>query len=357
MKENVQTFFDTHKKRISPLLFLGGFVFDLFTLTQVDLLYDNLVLLTHLLIISLSIFLIHLGKHDRVYPNWIERLMLIAPFTLVFSFGGVLSGYVIFYTKSASMLASWPFLLGLYLLFIGSEYIFNKFQQTVFQVSMWFAATLSFFIFFVPIMLRSIGPWIFILSNVISIVVGWLFVKGLIRAYKPLQKQFAFIQALFLLISAGFMVLYFTNIIPPIPLSLKEISVHHSIARNTQNQLIAQTENYTLLEKLNPIKTVTKRSGEPVFAFNAIYAPHGINTSVRHVWQYQNNQDEWVDFNTVVFNVVGGRTEGFRWYSFATPGEGRWRVISETTQGQELGRIVFNVINTDTPPALISQEL
>ena len=231
----VKVYLNKHKKRISPALFLGGFIFDIFTLTQVDLLFDNMILLGHLLIITLSIWLIHLGKREQVFSNWIERLIIFAPFTLVFSFGGVLSGYVIFYTKSASFFSNWPFLIALYLLFISSEYIFNKYQQTIFQVAMWYAATLSFMIFFIPVVIRSVGPWVFLHSNLVSIIVGWFFVHVLIKAYNPTRGYLAIIKALFVFISLGFIGLYFTNIIPPIPLSVKESGIYQLVARDATN--------------------------------------------------------------------------------------------------------------------------
>lgn len=357
MKQNLKHFLEKHKKRISPLLFLGGFIFDLFTLTQVDLLFDNMILLGHLIIISISIFFIHLGKREQVFSNLLEKIIMFAPFTLVFSFGGILSGYVIFYTKSASLISNWPFLLVLYLLFITSEYVFNKFQQTLFQVGMWFAATLSFCIFFVPVMIRALGPWVFLFSNIISIFIGWLFVHLLIRAYPPMSKRLAFVKTMFLAISFGFIALYFLNIIPPIPLSMKEQNVYHQISRNAQNILIGTTEQITILDRLFPIKDVIIRPGDPVFAFTSIYSPAGIDTDVKHIWEYKNDQSEWIEFNTVLYTLTGGRQDGFRWYSFVAPFPGEWRVKTTTRHNQEIGRLLFRVTHADSLPPLIEQEL
>ena len=356
MRNQVKTFFQVHKKRISPMLFLGGFVFDLFTLTQVDLLFDNMILLGHLLIISFSILLIHLGKRDQVFSNFTERLMLIAPYTLVFSFGGVLSGYVIFYTKSASLIASWPFLLGLYLLFLTSEFVFHRFQQSLFQLGMWFAATVSFCIFFVPTMLRIIGPWVFILSIFISLIIGKFYVELITRAYKPLRKRKASILSLFFIISSGFIYLYFANLVPPIPLSMKETDVYHDIRRNSENQLVAQTQKRDWLENLSPIKDIEIKTGDPLFTYSSVYSPAGINTQIKHIWEYQDG-DVWKEFNTVIYQLNGGRTDGFRWYSFATPFPGRWQVRTTTIHGQEIGRVIFDVTNVLNSPELVTEVL
>ncbi len=357
MKQTVKNFLETHKKRISPLLFLGGFVFDLFTLTQVDLLYDNMVLLGHLLIITFSIYLIHLGKRHQVFPNILEKMIMFAPFTLVFSFGGILSGYVIFYTKSASLVSNWPFLLVLYALFLTSELVFNKFQQTLFQVGMWFAATLSFCIFFVPVMVRAVNPWVFLISNVISIFIGWLFIHLLIKAYNPTKEYLPFIKTMFISISFGFIALYFLNVIPPIPLSMKESGMYHNIYRNDANELVGERPENTLWQRIFPIDNVTIKQGTTLYAYTSIYSPAGIDTYVNHIWEYKDTNGVWNEFNNVSFSLTGGRNDGFRWYSFAKPFAGDWRVRTTTRHGQEIGVIFFSVSNTTLEPILISEVL
>jgi len=357
MKQNIKDFLETHKKRISPVLFFGGFIFDLFTLTQVDLLYDNLVLLGHLIIISLSIILIHLGKRHQVFSNTLEKLIMIAPLALVFSFGGVLSGYVIFYTKSASFLSNWPFLITLYVLFISSEHIFNKFQQTLFQVGMWFAATLSFCIFFIPVMIKQLGPWVFLFSNILSIFIGWIFVHLLIKAYGPTRKHLAFLKTMFLMISFGFIALYFLNVIPPIPLSMKESAMYNEMYRDANNTLIGKRHKESFLEKINPVDTMTITRDSTIYAYTSIYSPAGIDTLIKHVWEYKNDGGDWIQFNTVSFTLTGGRKDGFRWYSFAKPFPGEWRVRTTTQYGQEIGVLLFHIKYANATPELITKEL
>ena len=357
MKQTVKQFLETHKKRISPVLFLGGFVFDLFTLTQVDLLYDNMILLGHLLIITMSIYLIHLGKRHQVFSNLVERMIMFAPFTLVFSFGGILSGYVIFYTKSASLVSNWPFLLVLYGLFITSEFVFNKFQQTLFQFGMWFAATVSFCIFFVPVIIKQVGPWPFLLSNIISIFIGWLFIHLLIKAYEPTRKHLAFIKTMLISISFGFITLYFLNVIPPIPLSMKDSGVYQNVYRNDQNQLVGERSEMTLIDHLLPIDKVEITPGSSLYAYTSIYSPAGIDTRVNHVWEYKDNDGVWIEFNNISFSLTGGRNDGFRWYSFAKPFAGDWRVRTTTKHGQEIGVMFFTVNETQTQPPVIKEVL
>jgi len=282
---------------------------------------------------------------------------MFAPFTLVFSFGGILSGYVIFYTKSASLVSNWPFLLVLYGLFITSEFVFNKFQQTLFQVGMWFAATLSFCIFFVPVIIKQVGPWTFLLSNIISIFIGWFFIHLLIKAYNPTKRHLAFIKTMFISISFGFIALYFLNVIPPIPLSMKDSGIYHNLYRDDSNQLIGEKPEKTLLESILPIDKVKITRGSTLYAYTSIYSPAGIDTLVNHVWEYKDQDGVWIEFNNVSFSLTGGRNDGFRWYSFAKPFAGDWRVRTTTKHGQEIGVLFFSVSESKQTPKLQEEVL
>ena len=352
-----KAYLEKHKKRISPALFLSGFIFDLFTLNQVDQFFDNMILLGHLTIITVSIWLIHLGKRDQVFSNIVEKMIIFAPFTLVFSFGGVLSGYVIFYTKSASLFANWPFLFILYLLFISSEFIFNRYQQTLFQVGMWFAATLSFTIFFVPVIIKSVGPWVFLLSNLVSIVIGWLFIHILIKAYNPTRDYLAIVKAMFVFISLGFIGLYFLNVIPPIPLSMKESGMYHLIERTEGNTLVGYKQDVSWFRDLSPREEVSITPGSRIYGYTSIYAPSDIRIALEHVWEKKVASGSWQEFTRSSFVLDGGRQNGFRWYSFISPTEGSWRIRTLTMHGQEVGQTQFEVNHVLNTPTLEKQEL
>ena len=58
----------------------------------------------------------------------------------------------------------------------------------------------------------------------------------------------------------------------------------------------------------------------------------------------------------VTLPVIGGRDGGYRTYtvkSYLT--RGRWRVNVETTQGQVIGRILFNVIPVEVEPHVLTK--
>jgi hypothetical protein len=60
----------------------------------------------------------------------------------------------------------------------------------------------------------------------------------------------------------------------------------------------------------------------------------------------------------VVVNIVGGRQDGYRWYTYKTgPRPGQWRVNIETSDGRSIGRVRFAVEEQAVPPAVTTRML
>ena len=139
-------------------------------------------------------------------------------------------------------------------------------------------------------------------------------------------------------------VLYFTNIIPPVPLALKEKGVYHQVYRQGDGY-IGLTEKKSLLEKLILGKTIHFREGESLTMYSAVFAPNGLKTDVAHVWEhFDTRTNTWVSLGRIPFSIAGGRNDGFRWYSEKSNiFEGKWRVRVVTKRGQSLGRVEFTL--------------
>jgi hypothetical protein len=94
---------------------------------------------------------------------------------------------------------------------------------------------------------------------------------------------------------------------------------------------------------------------QPLYAFNAIFAPASLSTDIVHVWQYRDDAGDWVTSSRVNLSIVGGREKGFRTYSVKEnmfPGE--WRINVETLRGQLIGRLTFRVIVSDGSEDLVT---
>lgn len=361
MKEKFAQFKKKYERYIMPAALVVGFIGDTITLNKIDQVFDNAILITHLLIVGLMITVLF-GRRKKIgrifnvqkYERYYRALML-------FSFGGLFSGFVIFYMRSGSLTSSWPFLFTLLILMLGTEVRKTYYQKIITQLTFYYIALFSYLIFFIPLVTKKIGPWIFVLSGVVASLLITSFVillrninrKKIIRYKKPIIIRLVSVLLLF-----NFF--YFTNIIPPIPLSLKFSAVYHQVERNSQG-------NYDVLYEPSPwyafwrkrSHRVNWQPGQDVYVFTQVFAPAKLQTDIVHAWEYfDTTTGEWKPSSKIELAITGGRDEGYRGYSkkaSLTPGV--WRVVIETSRGQTLGFIRFKIIETTEQPLIIQEEV
>jgi len=90
----------------------------------------------------------------------------------------------------------------------------------------------------------------------------------------------------------------------------------------------------------------------------SIFSPARFNDQVKLMWYLDTDKNGWTLQDTIPLTILGGREEGFRGYgmkSYYQPGE--WRVIVETSDGREVGRINLTVETDDsTEPREFQQD-
>lgn len=332
-----------YEKYLSIAFFTGGLVLDNLTLTRIDQLFDNLVLLSYVLLAIGTIFLINLFQSREIENKWTGFL----PFITQFAFGGLFSGYIIFYTKSASFTTSWIFLLIIFAIFIGNERFRNSYKKIDFQIKILFVALFSYLIFFIPVVLKRVGDWIFVLSGVVSLVVIYALMFVFFRYISSLgaRREKSLIKNIFF-IYLVFNLMYFTNIIPPVPLSLKHLEVYNYVEKTFDGNYLVREQKLEWYEAYKDwFNKVYKIPNTPIYVFASVFAPTDLNTNITHIWQrYDENSNRWFTVNKVTYPISGGRGEGYRGYSFINNAtDGRYRVYVKNKQGQTLGKIKFKL--------------
>lgn len=143
-------------------------------------------------------------------------------------------------------------------------------------------------------------------------------------------------------------ILYFTNLIPPIPLAFRESGIYQSITSFPDGSYLLTGEERGFFDKVLGRNLVHIAPGDPVYAWTAIFAPTNFKTNVLHVWQYFDEETkQWTTSNKVYLSIEGGRDNGFRTYSIKeNVFPGKWRVNAETPRGQVIGRLVFEIANS-----------
>lgn len=357
LAEKTLNLYGRFERPISSLSFVFGFVLDAFTLRRVDTPRENAWILLLLFIAGLFIAIIHAREGeagDEHNPNkahfWYVNI-------LQFAFGGLLSAFLVFYFRSADLFSSWPFILLLILAVVANEYFKNHYVRFSFQISFFFLSVYAFTIFAVPVVLHKIGHFIFLLSGLASLSVISLYILILSRFIKKdLMESKKTISLLIAGIFAFINFLYFTNIIPPIPLSLKDAGVYHSIQKNQEGNYDVTYENYGWEGYFKLYPEFKEVAGSPVYVYSAIFSPKELNLTISHEWQHYNEaQNRWVTERVISLPVVGGREGGFRTYSARSSlAPGKWRVAIKTEQGQTIGRVRFNNVLVDVTPVLVN---
>lgn len=335
------------KKHVLTLAFLLGFIIDSFMLTRVDLTMTVAVLLAYLFIATLGVMFTSISRGGA-----------LAPYLTQFAFGGLLSGYFIFFTRSASFASSWFFILLLGVAIFGNEFLKEEYRRFELRITMLFAAFFFFAIIYAPVALKSMGAWIFLSSGLVglgAIVLVLMIISHIapeiVRTAKYTLTMT--IGSLFVGINA----LYFTNIIPPIPLSLKEAGVYHVVSRTESGgyrALVERVEWYNFAQRYHAV--IHREPDEPLYFYSSVFAPTHLSVPIFHEWQYLDDiKNEWVTTDRLNFQIVGGRDGGYRGYSFkGNIFTGEWRVNVITERGQYLGRTSFTVIDVSTS---IAQEV
>jgi len=350
-------FWGRYERHISSSALVIGFIIDYLTLTRIDRFFDNIVLLSYLLIALIAIVFINFFYSDirtQIAPDGTIRLRMlgwintVAPIIMQFAFGGLFSGFVVFYSRSATLAMSWPFLFLLIGLLIGNEFFQRRYQRFTFQMGILYFALFSYFIFTVPIIVGAINTGVFILSGIISIISISivLYILSYIVSFRVrwgVHPIFVIIFGIYIVIN----VLYFLNIIPPIPLSLQDARIAHSVERTGATYRII-AEPLAWYDYILPKRDVhLTGSLDQLYAYSSVFAPTEFQTDISHVWQYYNEQnDQWETRSRIPFSVIGGRDEGYRGYTFITNvHEGLWRVNITTDDNRLIGRMVFDVLH------------
>lgn len=344
-----------------PLAIVVGFLVDIITLTRIDRFFDNAVFITHLLIVST--FVVFLFAKDTPLGERVKAVQRERIFNtiIIFSFGALFSGFIIFYSRSGSLSSSWLFLLILFVLMLGTEVKQKYYKKTLFQISFLYLALFSYLIFFLPVLVARVGVFVFIASGILSLIIIFFFLQILKKVnLEKYELEFPRIRTRIILIYMIFNLLYFTNIIPPVPLSLKFKSVYHSLETTGQNSyrgIYEQAPWYQIWNKRS--RLIHKEEGKPVFVFASVFAPARLQTNIFHSWHYYDEENiKWIKTDRIKISITGGRDEGFRGFSMKNNlWSGKWKVEIETERGQKLGQIRFTISDEDKTPILFYEDL
>lgn len=329
------------------IAFVGGFVLDILTLGRVDQLFAMLVLLAHIINAGVNLLLLYAATAGR-FPESAQGFVTKYSALLVqFSFGSLLSGTLVFYGQSGSWSVTWPFLALVLGVMIGNELVHNRTQRLLLNLVIFFLGIFSYCVLFLPVLIKRMGPLVFVGSGIVALVIIFLYLR-LLRLIIPRFVELHLRNIIFGLgmVFATLNFLYFGNIIPPIPLSLKHIDIYHSVQKVEGGYRVTY-ENAPWYKFWRDADTTFRRmKGDPVYCFASVFAPTAFSLEITHLWEhYDNVKGEWKERAKIPYAISGGSDRGYRGYSYLESAEdGAWRCTVTTARGQILGRETFKVV-------------
>ncbi len=345
--QKTKVLYQRYERVLIPAMLVFGFVMDYVTFKKIQPSTALTVLAFYFLIAGASIVFIQYYDCEKISQRF-RFFRLFAPLVVQFTFGALLGATFIFYWFSASVAVSWPFIIIILLMILSNELLKDHFKKPIVQVSVYYFISFSFLSIVVPYIFNGIGARLFMLAAVSSLVFvyGYVYVLSRLRSVTYQRKRILWriVFVIFFTMNA----LYFANIIPPVPLSLREVGVYHNVSRSGGRYILEQ-EKKSFWEKIIPGQTIHANLGNRIYVYTAIFSPPDFNTRIYHHWEYYDeNEGEWEERDRLSFNITGGREAGYRGYSSkSSVNFGKWRVITKTETGQSLGRTSFRVKNIE----------
>lgn len=341
-RQKIQAFVKHHWLTAS---FVLGFFTDLILLNQIDSVVDNIILLTYALLASTSLACFYLGVARKGPERLNDVLVRYMPLLMQYSFGGLLSGMLIFYGRSGDWLNSAPYLLLIISVILGNELVSKRSDKLVFHLTLYFIGLFSYVVLVIPVIFGVMGDLIFIMSGIVALII----VTVLLQILSLIVPNFIHQNSRRIVLAIGFTyiglnTLYFANIIPPIPLSLTELEIYQSVVRLDNGSYRVVDEAQPHWRKLPFAQEIIHPLDGTIACFARVYAPTRLSTNIYHRWEYKPAGGEWTEGFQLSYAIAGTNRGGYRGFTTVTAHtEGEWRCNVETPRGQLLGRVTVTV--------------
>jgi hypothetical protein len=334
----LQAYHAAHPRNVAVAFFVAGFLFDMVTLGRIDswlVIGQQVLYLGVILVLLMQMFLGREGRLARYRAPAVHFLL-----------GELLNLYTLFFFKSSSLLVSFAFLAFLVALLVANES--ERFKALGLHVKFMLLGLcmLSFFAAVVPIAVRSIGLWVFLLSMLVGclpLAAAAAWVRRKAPELYPRARREILVPLGGVLV--GFLAFYLFRLIPPVPLSIPFIGIYHGVERTAEGYRLTHERPAWRIWH-NGDQRFAAQPGDRIYVYFRVFSPANFSDQVLLRWYRRSpsGAERWALQDTIPIRILGGREAGFRGYGVKTnyqPGE--WKVQVETTDGREIGRVYFEL--------------
>jgi len=349
MLERAKRYYEEHEPACTAGFFIAGFLFDTAVVGRIDKLHNIIHQAVYLALCAFLTTLELRERHGRFVPP--ERLKTAWRYhagATHFMLGTLLNIYTLFFFKSASMGASFLFLMLLAGLLAVNELKPFESSGTLLRMSLFSLCLVSYFTYLVPTLMGRIGTLPFLGSLIAAsacvAVLAWRLNVRLPGEKEAVRRHLVYP---FAAVATLFAVLYFAKAIPPVPLSLSEIGIYHEVRREGDGFVLVSTRPRWKFWQRGD-QTFLARPGDAIYCWVSVFSPTRFRERLEVRWRFK-EEDGWGEPDSIPLSITGGRDEGFRGFTAkARHRPGRWRVEIVTSDGRELGRIALTVEPDDS---------
>jgi len=324
-----------------PAFLLVGGVWDFYTL-RLERLLDNGLLFVYVLVFAAASAADLRAPPEEPEP-WRRRGLHLGG---QFALGGLLSAYFVHYLRGAPPQRELTWLALLAGLALLTELRPALARRPAVRLPLLGFVVFHYVLAAGPLLTgQLLGPWVpLVASAVVLGTVTHVATRG--RTLGPTDIQ-AFLSGLGTL---GLQVmLILTDRVPPLPLTLMDAEVRVG----TEVELGLETTREIFAPVGLFVPELPHQPGVAVRMHTPVYLPEGMDAVIVHRWE-RHDGERWATSDRIRLTVRGGREAGFRtWSTKRRTVPGDWRVVVETEDGRELGRIHLRLVPDVAPPATL----
>lgn len=351
-------YYAVNEALFGSLIFIGGFVFDIFTLTDYDDPVGLIQQSIYLLLIGIFIYLETLDTRQALtLPPWAMKVWVVREIGMHFLLGSLLSLYSLFFFKSASMATALIFMIAMAVLLVANEFPQLQRRGPIIRWALWTLCLMCFMQVVMPILFTYVGVIPFLFGWVIAVLglacVAWLLTKSFTTQLRE-TRNLLWPSAAAL---AVFFVLYFFKAVPPVPIVLKDIGIFHKVEKVGDTYILTEERPWWKFWHRGD-QDFQAKPNDLIYAYFAIASPGRIQDQINIRWMFKDPRAGWTSMDSQPIAIRGGRGDGYRGFTFKKNyQEGQWRVQVETSDDREIGRLSFEVTKVPAPAAGEAPEL
>lgn len=315
--------------------------------------------LAHLLIVSTLIMFREWVISRNTASHLEQRIYSVSTFCIAFSSGAALSFLCVYAIRSAAFSVSWPLFVILFICIVVNEAVSTHSFRFTLDVGVLLTAILFFVIFNLPVITKVQNDKMFLLSIVISFVISVVYLYILQFTSESAAHETPKLYALAIGIPMFVGMLYYLNIIPAVPLSLKVAGVYHSVVHTPGGDFVVEGEKDTrFLSSLRTPLYHLSSLDKGVYFFSAVDSGGELSAPLSHVWEmYDESTKKWKAYDKPIsFTLESGREDGYRAYSVKENiDEGLWRVTVKVDTKRIVGRQKFKVVRSSPQPLTVER--